>query len=297
MIPNFLIVGAPKCGTTAMWRYLNQHPQIHLSQRKDLHFFGSDLQFVKRNRFSKEEYLAHFEHQNQIAIGEASVWYLYSTKAAQEIFDYNPNMKIIIMLRDPVHMTYAHYTQMKFNGLGDEDLLTFEEALEAESDRKQGKNIPKHCPLVCTLFYREIAKLGSQVQRYLDVFPKEQVLCLFQEDMKHQMPDVYKETLDFLEVDNQFVPDFSKVNAHKEVRFELIRKVIGKTPRRIKNKIPQKPRLILSKAIRKYNSKHVERKQLLPETEIILRQELDDEIQMLATICNRNLDHWRQNIQ
>jgi hypothetical protein len=293
MIPNFLIVGAPKCGTTAMWRYLHQHPEIYLSQRKDLHFFGSDLDFLKRQRFSKDEYLSHFEQSNQKAIGEASVWYLYSQNAAKEIFEYNPKMKIIIMLRDPVQMIYAHYTQMKFNGLGDEDLSTFEEALEAETDRKNGLRIPKHCPLTCTLFYREIAKVATQIERYQNIFPKEQILFLFQEDMKTNMAELYRNTLHFLDVDTIFSPDFARVNTHKEVRFELLRKVIGKTPQRVKDKIPQRPRTMVSKAIRKYNSKHAERKTLSPETDVMIRKELDGEIQKLSEICKRDLEHWR----
>ena len=108
MKPNFLIVGAPKCGTTALWRYLNAHPDIFMSPRKDMHFFGSDLDFTKRSRFTQKEYEQFFEHATQKAIGEASVWYLYSQKAAQEIAAYRPDMKIIIMVRDPIQIMYAH---------------------------------------------------------------------------------------------------------------------------------------------------------------------------------------------
>ena len=293
MIPNFLIVGAPKCGTTAMWRYLHQHPQIHLSQRKDLHYFGSDLTFLKRQRFSKDEYHSHFDNTDEIAIGEASVWYLYSQNAAKEIFEYNPNMKIIIMLRDPVQMIYAHYTQMKFNGLGDEDLSTFEEALQAEPARKEGRRIPKHCPLACTLFYREIAKVATQIERYLEIFPKEQILFLFQEDMKTNMKELYINTLQFLEVSEEFTPEFERVNTHKEVRFETLRKIIGKTPQGLKDRIPKRPRKILSKTIRKYNSKHAERMKLSPETDKMLRFELTEEISRLEEICQRDLTHWK----
>ena len=60
MKPNFLIVGAPKCGTTAMWKYLQAHPDVFLSPRKDMHYFGSDLRFSKRKRFSEAEYLQFF---------------------------------------------------------------------------------------------------------------------------------------------------------------------------------------------------------------------------------------------
>ena len=118
-------------------------------------------------------------------------------------------------------------------------------------------------------------------------------LFLFQEDMKNNMNDLYKKTLQFLEVSDDFTPDFARVNTHKEVRFEMLRKVIGKTPQTLKDRIPKRPRKILSKTIRKYNSKHAERKKLSPETNNMLRSELDGEIAKLELICGRDLNHWR----
>ncbi|MGC6510387.1 MAG: sulfotransferase family protein [Myxococcota bacterium] len=292
-IPNFLIVGAPKCGTTAMWRYLNAHPEIHLSPKKDMHYFGKDYAPLKRPRFSLEEYLSHFDHTDQRAIGEASVWYLHSRFAAQEIFDFNPDMKIIVMLRDPVQMIYAHYTQMRFNALGDEDLTTFEEALSAEPDRRSGHRIPKHCTLASALLYRDIAQLADQLDRYYAVFPKEQVLVLFQEDMKTQVEALYRRTLEFLQVNPDFQTDFKRINTHKEVRYEGIRKLIGITPVGVKDLVPAGLRSRMSKGIKRLNSKHAERKPLNAETERLLRTEFDEQIVKLSGLTGRNLDHWR----
>ena len=292
-IPNFLIVGAPKCGTTAMWRYLSAHPEVYLSPKKDMHYFGKDYAPLKRDRFTFEEYLSHFEHTDERAVGEASVWYLHSKYAAQEIYDFNPEMKIIVMLREPVQMIYAHYTQMRVNALGDEELTTFEEALAAEPARREGRQIPKHCTLASALLYRDIAQLADQLERYYTVFPKEQVLVLFQEDMKTQMDALYRQTLEFLGVDSSFQTDFKRINTHKEVRYEGVRKLIGVTPAGVKDLIPAGLRTKLSKGLKRLNSKHAERKPLRPETAQLLRSEFDEQIVKLSGLTGRNLDHWR----
>src|SRR5512141_2214266 len=95
--PDFFIVGAPKCGTTAMNGYLRQHPQIFMPERKDISYFGSDLKFG-RSRITKEEYLSLFRNANgAFRIGESSVWYLYSKTAAEEIKSFAPSASIIVM--------------------------------------------------------------------------------------------------------------------------------------------------------------------------------------------------------
>ena len=293
MKPNFLIVGAPKCGTTAMWKYLQDHPDVFLSPRKDMHYFGSDLQFTKRQRFSQTEYLHFFREATEKAVGEASVWYLYSKNAAAEIHRFDPSMKIIIMLRDPVQMMYAHYTQMRFNGLGDENLTTFEEALDAEEDRKQGRRIPKENTLPQALFYREIGKLAEQIQRYQQFFPPEQILYLFQEDMKDKMAQMYRETLSFLQVDPNHPMDFPRINRHKVVRFEWVRKSISIIPQSFKQKLPVSARKHLSKRIRKINSKHAKRAPLQPDLAQILRKERAEDILFLSQTTGRDLQHWK----
>jgi len=146
--PDFFIVGAPKCGTTAMSDYLRQHPEIYMPQRKEPHFFGSDLDapypyFIR----DKEQYFSLFaEAKDEKRVGEASVWYLYSKRAAFEIKEFCPTASIIIMLRNPVDMIYSLHSQRLFTG--NEDIPDFEEALEAEEDRKRGLRIPSRTYLV-----------------------------------------------------------------------------------------------------------------------------------------------------
>ena len=276
-----------------MWRYLNQHPDIFLSPRKDMHYFGSDLDFRIRDRFTQQEYESFFSDSNECARGEASVWYLFSKNAAEEIHTYDPNMKIIIMIRDPIPLMYAHYTQMRLNALGDEDITSFEEALAAEPARKRGLRIPKHNTLPSALFYTEIGRLSVQIQRYLDIFPRKQLLFLFQEDMSKNMEQVYRQTLTFLQVDPDHHISFERVNTHKEIRFEWVRTLIGATPQSFKSFFPEKRRARLSRWLRKINMKHARRPALDPSFEKKLRTQFYAEIDTLSAIVERNLDHWK----
>ena len=134
--PNFFIVGAPKCGTTSMNAYLKQHPDIFVPERKELHYFGSDLAF-QRDSFLEEAYSKHFENwEDQKVGGEASAWYLYSERAAEEIHQFNSDAKIIIMLRNPADMVHAHHSQAMY--VGGESITNFDEALDAEEGRRNG---------------------------------------------------------------------------------------------------------------------------------------------------------------
>ena len=140
MKPNFFIVGAPKCGTSALYEYLGAHPEIFMSPYKEPHFFGSDLQ--QRWRPTKSQYFSCFaKARDEKRVGEASVHYLYSKCAAAEIKEFCPEARIIIMLRDPVEMLYSLHSQSIFSG--NEVINDFEEALEAEADRKLGRRIPR----------------------------------------------------------------------------------------------------------------------------------------------------------
>ena len=119
--PDFFIVRAPKCGTTAMQDCLSQHPEIFMPEAKppfyrgkELHFLGSELR-ANRKIFTRDEYFSYFpKAKDEKRVGEATVWYLCSKRAAYEIKEFNPSSKIIIMLRNPVEMVYScHFNWFK----------------------------------------------------------------------------------------------------------------------------------------------------------------------------------------
>jgi hypothetical protein len=114
--PNFFIVGAPKSGTTALHTYLGMHPEVFMGP-KEAHFFAPD---VRIEPLDSDKYFEGFVGaEGKACIGEASVFYLYPEKAAAAIHEFNPNAKIIVMLRNPVDLLYSLHSQFQFDQLED----------------------------------------------------------------------------------------------------------------------------------------------------------------------------------
>lgn len=296
--PDFFIVGAPKCGTTAMYIYLKEHPEIFMSEEKELHYFGSDL---KSHWFQRDldKYLSHFSEGNGMKrVGEASVWYLYSKKAAKEIKDFSPSSRIIIMLRNPIDMMYSNYYQFLYNG--NENLPSFKEAIEAEEDRKCGKSVPETVHFAEGLFYSDTARFSQQVQRYFDVFNRERVHVIIYDDFKSDTAKVYGETLEFLEVDPSFLPNFKIINPNKLVRIKTLRNLIVKPP----GWYTTAGRILLPDSLREYmvhllkgfnkqfNTSFEVRPPMDPELRRRLRKRFEPEVEQLSSLLGRDLTHW-----
>jgi hypothetical protein len=216
-LPDLFIVGAPKCGTTALTRYLEGHPQVFMAGRKDLHHFGSDLQMRHRPCADRAAYLQHFAGAGpaHLRLGDSSVWYLYSQRAAAEIAAFNPQARPIILLREPVSMMYALWGQLRYNSVHDEDIDDFALAMAAEADRATGRRLPPRTPLPEGLLYRRVASFAEQVDRYFRAFGRERVLVLLQDDLKTDAEGTWGRVLDFLGLDRGFTPslDGTIVNA------------------------------------------------------------------------------------
>jgi hypothetical protein len=292
--PDFFIVGAPKCGTTAMNVYLRQHPQIFMPERKDISYFGTDLKF-ERPRISGEEYLSLFRGANEaLRIGESSVWYMYSKTAAEEIKSFSPSASIIVMLRDPVDMLYAQHSEFLYNC--NEDIADFQEALEAEPERKQGKRIPRQAHFVDGLFYRETAKYAEQVQRYFSVFGRENVHVIIYDDFKEDTAKAYADALTFLNVDPSYRPTFQIINRNKTFRSRRLQQLLVAPPVALtkiyRQVIPQSLEGQLMKRLRRINTRHTKRPALDPLLRKRLQVEFQPEVQKLADLLGRDLSSW-----
>ncbi|MFO7878451.1 MAG: sulfotransferase, partial [Bacteroidales bacterium] len=114
--PEFFLIGAPKCGTSSLARYLDSHPDVHFSYPKEPNYFNTD--FSKKQRMFTDEtlYLNQCFHKaaDKNIAGEGSVWYLYSKEAVPNILKFQPDAKFIVMLRNPVDVAYAmHSTHLR----------------------------------------------------------------------------------------------------------------------------------------------------------------------------------------
>lgn len=233
--PNFFIVGAPRCGTTSLYGYLRQHPEIYVSVHKEPLFFGSDLTPMAGMIHEEQLYLELFAKAGeQPRVGEASVWYLFSTRAAAEIHAYAPAAKIIAMVRNPVEMAYSLHSL--YLRSGNEDLRDFEAALAAEPARRAGRDRPSGAYFPEGLVYTEVARHAEKVERYLDVFGRDNVHCVVFDDLVRDTPAVYRSVLEFLGVEPGFAAELDHRRAREVDRMLVLRQLV-RTSREVRNRM------------------------------------------------------------
>lgn len=295
--PDFLIVGAPRCGTTALHHFLRRHPEIFMPEFKEPHFFGSDLR-LKRKRLSESEYAGLFaDAGNAVCLGEASVDYLYSSKAAAEIKEFNPEMRIIIMLRNPVDALFSMHGYLLYDG--NEDIADFDTALLAEEDRKKGLRIPRTNEADFHLFYRDRVMFSEQVERYINLFGHERVFIIMHAEFKKGPQPIFAGLLDFLGVDKSFLPDFETVNPTKKIsNMFLLRLVMNPSPLLLKSvraAVPSPVRYMLRNLIlKKAVTDDATRQPMSEATRRSLKAEFAPEVKKLGSIIRRDLSGWME---
>lgn len=258
-LPNFFIAGAPRAGTTSLYNYLLQHPQIYLSKVKEPHYFAfkeqpsftgpEDLSVLNSYYVSnREEYKKLFlTGSTYKAIGEASAQYLYSNVAAKKIKEEIPDAKFIIILRNPVDRAYSHYLRMLSHGR--ENIQDFEKALEAEPERVANN-------WSWAWHYRGVSLYSDQIKRYLDEFSLDKLKIIEFKSFKENTEKTLDEICQFLEVSNfnfESLKHYNKsgvfptnwlrrITSHKGVR--LVGKQLPTSMKKfIKNHFYKKPKL------------------------------------------------------
>ncbi len=307
--PNFFIVGAPKCGTTSLHEYLQRHPDVFMPFYKEPHYFGSDLEGSRFRQFrgQPERYLKLFrDARGEKRIGESSPWYLFSQLAAEEIHAYDPQAKIIIMLRNPVDMMYSMWSQFRYSG--NEQIETFEEALAAEPERRRGQRIRRAAHCISGLYYRDMARFCEQVPRYFELFGRDNVKVVIFDDFKTDTAAVYRDILEFLDIDSGFQTTFDIVNPNKEVRLEWLQKSIvssGFSLMLLKDRltylatthslVPMSYRTRAVKGVIAAYTKYERRSPLTADLRQRLARDFQSDIDKLSDLLGRDLSHWYQD--
>jgi hypothetical protein len=196
-LPNFFIVGAMKSGTTSLYWYLNAHPQVYMSRVKEPNYFCKDF-FIgsadRRGRITDwNDYVRLFEAAgSEAAIGEASVVYLCSRRAAQEIHRVLPESRILILLRDPVERAYSQYVnEWKWNYYHG----SFRKSLEYDRAPSESLGWIGPRPHIALSLYHD------QVKRYLDIFGPDQVRVYLHDDLKRDVRALVSDVYSFLGID------------------------------------------------------------------------------------------------
>jgi len=299
-LPNFLIVGAQKSGTTSLYIYLKEHPEVFMPERlKEPRFFVAPIfkkidrnqplwiSFMNNTMFELHDYLKLFEKiQKEKAIGESTTAYLYYYKVAIELIkEYLGDIKIIISLRNPIDRAFSAYLHLRRENF---ENISFEEALKKENTRKGLNWVPIY-------YFTSIGFYYHQVKAYLDNF--DQVKIVLFDDLKKDTLGLVKDIYKFLGVNPSFTPDVSvRYNVtgipknkfiHKFLKESNILKSIIKPV--VKTIIPQGER---RKIIEKIKMKNLQKPQMKPETRKYLKNLYREDILKLQDLIKRDLSSW-----
>lgn len=224
MLPDFFILGAPKCGTTSLVHWLETHPQVFLSSVKEPHFFSTDL--ANRGVSSEAAYRRLFDvaSSKKLAVGEASTWYLFSKDAVPNILRAVPEARFIVMTRDPVEMARSlhHHVVRQLH----EDEPDFARAWALQTDRRAGHNIPRDCTEPAFLQYGAACSLGAQVARLLRHASADRVLHIPLEGLRDDPAHHYRGVLAFLGVRDDGRQSFGLSNPARGHRSRTLQRVL-----------------------------------------------------------------------
>ncbi len=296
--PNFFLVGAPKCGTTALYEYLRLHPNIFMAEIKEPHFFAKDLGSYPRIK-TPEDYAQLFAGatEQRLRVGEASVYYLRSTVAAANIREFNPAARIIAMFRNPVDMVYSFHSQLLY--VAEEFEQDFERAWRLQARRRQGLDLPPHSRGAFLQQYEELGRFGSQTERLLSVFPREQVKLILYDDFVASPKKVYGDVIEFLEIPHDQRAEFPRVNENKRSRLAWLRNFAKKPPpalhatiRRLKRTVGGEGISAVKRKIVALNTVSEKRPPLSPGFRAELVDCFREEVALLSRLMDRDLSHW-----
>lgn len=288
MKPNLFILGAPKCGTTALATWLAEHPEIFVSPTKEPHYFSTEYQIV-RSLGAYEQLFAAALPQHRWRC-EASVWQMYSPVAARNILNYERNARFVVMLRNPIEMVPSMHRQQCLNS--NELVHDLDKALDLNDVRKAGGHTgtadgypPDH------LAYLHSCALGWQVRRLMQIVPREQLHVIVHDDMNADPAKMYRGVLEFLGV-SAFTPkEFQRVHVAKVRRLWWLDRVVRNVGR-WKARSGIKARFGLLASVRKWNRREARIEAPSAATRARLVEALREDICDLEEILGRDLSHW-----
>lgn len=288
-MPNFFIIGAMKSGTTALYYYLEQHPEIYMSPVKEPNFFSSQGQEDAVDAVTNiGAYQQLFRGASgEKSMGEASHSYLYKPRAATEIRRYVPEAKLIAILRNPIDRAHSHFLHMVRSGtepLDDFAQALHEEGVGTHKERTFQDYIGRG------LYY-------DQLRTYFGTFPREQVRVYLYEDLSDAPISTVQDAFRFLEVDDSFVPDVSlRRNVSGQPKHKTLDRLL-RSQSRVKHAakiyLPARMRWRLSKAFDDLKSRNLVQPPLL-QSEV--RQQLigvyREDIMRVQELLHRDLSGW-----
>ena len=289
LLPDFLVIGAPKAGTTAFHEYLRQHPEIFIPALKNPAFFiyeGLEPSFWGKNVVNNiDTYHSLFQFKtNEKVIGEVSPGYFPDHSAPARIYKYIPDVKLVVILRNPIERAFS---QFYFNRqIGVERYSDFDEALKTEIKIMQGLKHEHNPKYIRTGLYHQ------QLIRYNSFFSENQILILLYDDFLNNPVKELQKTFKFIGVNSDFIPDISiKHNVtqiHKSMFLKSIENIFMKGNKKFPFFFDTLKKIAVK--IRRINSGK------LPHIPIHIKKRLipifREDINLLQKKLNRDLSHW-----
>jgi hypothetical protein len=297
-LPNFLVLGAAKAGTSSLYAYLKQHPDVFMSPTTELNFFaheGGDLNFCGPGDLNYmwddslvatyEDYCRQFEAVGgETAIGEVSTHNLYSAQAPALIKRYVPTVKMIAMLRHPAERAFSAFAHMVRDGREETD--DFRIALAREPGRISHNWEP-------LWHYKSMGFYGDQLSRYFEIFDRKQIRVYIYDDFVARPLDVMQDIFGFIGVDPAFSPEMSaKFNVSAMTRSRRLHDVMM-SKSLVRSALRRLVPAALRSRTRSFILEHnVKRLRLTPSARRELTNDYREDIGLLARLLNRDLSHW-----
>ncbi|MFI5172180.1 MAG: sulfotransferase family protein [Chitinophagales bacterium] len=214
---NTIIIGAGRSGTTSLYAYMDHHPEINFSITKELHYFSIDDLYGRGEKY----FHSLFKKVDNKIVATADTYLLIDKEAPQKIKNYNPDIKIIVMLREPVARSYSNFNYSK--NFGHEDDITFLQSLEKEKSRLHSNNIVDRnnlCHFYGSLYHEHLTF-------WLQFFPRDQFIILKLDDLKNDPEGFYKDLCNSLNISyHPFTANSAKFNAVSGVKNKWLQQLL-----------------------------------------------------------------------
>lgn len=284
--PNLFVLGAPKCGTTVLAKWLSLTPAVFVSRAKEPHWFSEEHRLTP----SLSAYEALFAEAGDAHrwVAEASVWYLFSPTAVPAIEAYSPGARYVVMVREPAAMVASMHEQHRFNGNELVDSLDEAVALSDARAQGQGVGIRDGYRPTAHLAYLHSCALGWQVEQLLQRVPRERVHVVEFADLQRDPGGEYARLLAFLGLDAAPLPFSGRVNEAKERRYPWLDRWVLRAAT-LKERLGIRARLHLLSGLRRHNKRFRPRAELDDALAARLRDAFRDDTARLSSLLRIDL--------
>ncbi|MCB0173564.1 MAG: sulfotransferase [Anaerolineae bacterium] len=299
-LPNFLIIGVPKSGTTALQNYLNQHPQIYLTPGLETNYFGlkdqlvdfrgpGDADTINRTAITTfDDYQAQFAATNgATAIGEVCPLYMYFPGAPARIKASIPNVKLVVILRNPIDRAYSNYLHLRHDGR--EPLAEFEQALAQENERMQAGWSP-------IWHYKTLGFYYEQLKPYYILFSYKQIRVYLYDELEENPQQMLQDMFKFLQVDHTFQPDLNlPLNDSNRPQSRTLPNgltqphVLQSAPITTRHDEAQNP---LARAVNRIRNGNPVKPTLVKETRLTLMNAYREDVRATQALTGRKVSAW-----